>query len=296
VGGGWPVTGLAIIAAVGLGASGLAAEPWWAAFAVGAAAIAAVSWFDDVRRAGTLTRLGVHTLAAVALVATVAGLAPGSPFDHGVIAVAAVVWIVGVTNAYNFMDGVDGIAGAHAIVSGLGWMWFGWTTGHPLAAALGAVVAGAAAGFLPFNWQPARIFMGDVGAAPIGFTLAALVVVTGADGWSVAAAGALCLWPFLFDTGHTLCRRLLRGENILQAHRSHLYQRLVRSGWSHRRTSTLYAACASAGWAMAPAVRDGGAGARVLVGVAVAAMCIALWAFIRYHRERSASRFRLTIR
>ena len=277
VGGGLPIAGLIVAGAVALGLSGLASEPWWAAVAGTTAAIAAVSLFDDVRKAGTMTRLGVHVASAFALVVALTALAPESPLRHGLVAIAAVVWIVGVTNAYNFMDGIDGIAGAHAAVSGVGWMWFGWATGHPLAAGLGAVIAGGALGYLPFNWQPARIFMGDVGAAPIGFTLGALVVIAGLDGWPAAIAAALCLWPFLFDTGYTLGRRLLRGENVLEAHRSHLYQRLVQGGWSHRRTSMLYAALAAVGWVLAPAVLDGGTGARAGVGVMLMAMCLALW-------------------
>ena len=277
VGGGLPIAALIVVAAVALGLSGLAPEPWSVAFAGATAAIAAVSLFDDVRKAGTLTRLGVHVVSASALVVALTALSPESPLRLGLVAVVAVIWIVGVTNAYNFMDGIDGIAGAHAAVSGIGWMWFGWTTGHPLAAGLGAVIAGGALGYLPFNWQPARIFLGDVGAAPIGFSLGALVVIAGVDGWAAAAAGALCLWPFLFDTAFTLVRRLLRGENVLEAHRTHLYQRLVQSGWSHRRTSSLYAALAAVGWLLAPFVLDGGTGARAGVGVVLMAMCLALW-------------------
>jgi UDP-N-acetylmuramyl pentapeptide phosphotransferase/UDP-N-acetylglucosamine-1-phosphate transferase len=161
------------------------------------------------------------------------------------------VWIVGLCNAYNFMDGIDGIAAAQAIVAGAGWAWLGWRGGDAMTALAGALIAGASLGFLFFNWPPAKVFMGDAGAAFLGFTFAALTVLALTQSLERAAAGALFVWPFLFDTTFTLVRRLVRGENVLRAHRSHLYQRLVARGWSHARVTMLYAALAALGVAIA---------------------------------------------
>jgi FlaA1/EpsC-like NDP-sugar epimerase len=160
-------------------------------------------------------------------------------------ALATFVWIVGVTNAYNFMDGIDGIAAGQAVVAGLGWAVIGWVNGQPTVGTLGALIAATSLGFLGHNWPPARIFMGDVGSAFLGYTLAVLPLVASAGSAGIGPTAALMwamllAWPFLFDTSYTLVRRLLRGENIVTAHRSHLYQRLTAAGHTHLFVTILY--------------------------------------------------------
>ncbi|MEZ5319813.1 MAG: hypothetical protein R2752_20595 [Vicinamibacterales bacterium] len=275
VGGGLPIAACAIGGVLALGFVEAWSEPWWPRYVAGAAAVAAVSWLDDLRGASTWLRLAVHGVAAVVVAQGILG--GGVPVSSWWPLVLAAVWIIGVTNAYNFMDGVDGMAGATAVVAGAGWMWLGWHTTHPMAAALGAIACGASIGFLPFNWQPARIFMGDVGAALLGFTFAVLPVVVWWEGWRIAFAGALCLWPYLFDTTFTMLRRLVRGENVMQAHRTHLYQRLVRAGWSHARASAVWAGLAVVGWAMAALVVHGPPAAPVAAAASIGALGAALW-------------------
>jgi UDP-N-acetylmuramyl pentapeptide phosphotransferase/UDP-N-acetylglucosamine-1-phosphate transferase len=119
-----------------------------------------------------------------------------------------------------------------------------------MVAVVGALVAGASLGFLFYNWHPARIFMGDVGAAFLGFTFASFTVLAFSRDADAGLAGVLFVWPFVFDTAFTLLRRIARGENILRAHRSHLYQRLVAAGWSHAHVTMLYAALAVVGVAV----------------------------------------------
>ncbi|HET7040989.1 MAG TPA: hypothetical protein VFI13_03175, partial [Gemmatimonadales bacterium] len=110
----------------------------------------------------------------------------------------------------------------------------------------------ASLAFLLFNWAPAKIFMGDVGSATLGFLFAAIPFAaqpfpaSGATAWIVAAA---VVWPFVFDAGFTLVRRWRRGEKLSEAHRSHLYQRLVIAGWGHAPTTLLYVA-----WAISTSV------------------------------------------
>jgi Fuc2NAc and GlcNAc transferase len=218
---------------------------WMGAYLAGSVAIAAVSWIDDLRGVPTGIRLAVHVAAAVVVVAAVRD--PG----HGWLwQAAAVIWIVGVTNAYNFMDGIDGIAASQALVAGAGWVGLGWHVGDGPTAILGALVGGGAAGFLVHNRPPARVFMGDVGSAFLGFTFAALSLFAGAREPHVGIAGALFLFPFLFDTAYTLLRRVARGENPVRAHRTHLYQRLVARGRSHREVTLTYAGLAVVGVAL----------------------------------------------
>lgn len=191
------------------------------------AVLALVSAVDDRIGLPVALRLAAHGLAALALVL-------GTGIGDAWLAVGLVIIFVGMTNLYNFMDGSDGLAGGMAL--------FGFTAYACAAHAvpLGAMslaVAAAAAGFLVFNFPPAKVFMGDAGSIPLGFLAASL----GLLGWR---QGLWPLWfpllvfsPFVVDASVTLLRRLTRGERVWQAHREHYYQRLIRMGWGHRRTA-----------------------------------------------------------
>src|SRR5205085_11238320 len=137
-------------------------------------------------------------------------------------------------NAFNFMDGIDGIAGSEAAAIGAGVALLalahldvvGLGTGL-----FGAAAAGASLGFLRWNWQPAKLFMGDVGSVPLGYLLGwLLLTLAGAGYWAPALIVPLY---FLVDASWTLLRRLARGEKIWQPHRQHFYQRAVQAGRSH---------------------------------------------------------------
>lgn len=155
------------------------------------------------------------------------------------------LWMVGVTNIYNFLDGVDGIATLQGIVAALAWCVFGWLLNEPLLMMANVILCGTLLAFLGFNWTPAKIFMGDAGSVFLGLWFAAMPF------WAVSLNhtfnigstiwfGAILLWPFLFDGSFTIFKRYRNGENILDAHRSHLYQRLHIAGWSHQKVSSLY--------------------------------------------------------
>jgi len=143
------------------------------------------------------------------------------------------LWLVYWCNVYNFMDGLDGLAGTQVVGAGAWLALWTWETAPDLAW-VSLALAGAGAGFLIFNRPPARIFLGDVGALALGFWLAGLGVLGEEAGLPLWLWG-LPLGGFLYDTTYTLVRRALRGENLLQAHNLHLYQRLSRAGWSHLR-------------------------------------------------------------
>ena len=139
------------------------------------------------------------------------------------------------------------MAGAQAVVAGVACWGLGLLSGEPLVSLLSVLLAGSSLGFLGHNWPPARIFMGDVGSAFLGYSLAVLAVIGGLAHPRLPLAGLLVVWPFVFDTTFTILRRLRRGENIFAAHRSHLYQRLVNAGYSHRAVTLLYAGLALVG-------------------------------------------------
>ena len=250
-GGGLPLVAAAFGAWILLLASvnGLRTPPYLT-LGVAVLAVASVSWVDDLRTLRFKTRLLTHVAAALLVLAvapppSAVTIGDFPPLPLGLLAwPLAIIWIAGLANAYNFMDGIDGIAGGQGMVAAAAWGYLGIRGGDPILGALGVFVAIACAVFLLFNWSPARIFMGDVGAATLGFLFAALpfvwrgVTPPGArELWVPAAA---CVWPFVFDAGFTLVRRWRRGEKVTEAHRSHLYQRLVIAGWSHARASLIY--------------------------------------------------------
>lgn len=212
----------------------------------GALGVALLGLVDDFRHLPALVRLAVQTViaAAVVLVSPTPVLAQsGGPLA----ALLIVLWLVASINAYNFMDGIDGIAGAQALVAGAGWVIVGLLAGAPQVAVLGLLIAAASAGFLLHNWHPAKVFMGDAGSGFFGFLFAALPLAAPGNRPSLWLCAALLIWPFLADTGFTLLRRASRRENVLSAHRSHIYQRMVLSGRSHRDVSAVYAGLALLG-------------------------------------------------
>ena len=244
--------GLAIVAITAWGAILAAflypASAWpLVAVVVPALAVAYVSWLDDIQPLQNRVRFGVHLAAAAA---TVAILGPLRQLDLGTLGTVqlglaawpiSILWLVGMTNAFNFMDGIDGIAGITAAVAGAVIAIAAGLMGSPAVAAVALAFAGSSIGFLSCNWPPARIFMGDVGSAFCGFVIAALPLAVPADRVPrVTAVVAITMWPFIFDTAFTLLRRLSKRENVFESHRSHIYQRLVISGWSHRAASSFY--------------------------------------------------------
>jgi FlaA1/EpsC-like NDP-sugar epimerase/UDP-N-acetylmuramyl pentapeptide phosphotransferase/UDP-N-acetylglucosamine-1-phosphate transferase len=195
-----------------------------------AAALMALSLLDDWRDVSASARLLGHLACAFAAVWL---LLPDMPVVYVIVLTVAVAWV---TNLFNFMDGADGLAGGMALIGFGAYAAAAAPTHSPLAAAALAV-SGAAAAFLLFNFPPARVFMGDAGSIPLGF----LAAVLGLIGWR---AGLWPLWfplvvfgPFTVDASVTLARRMVRGERVWEAHRSHYYQRLILSGWTHRRAA-----------------------------------------------------------
>src|SRR5262249_43741718 len=150
-------------------------------------------------------------------------------------------WVI---NAYNFMDGIDGIAGVQAVVAASSWVIIASQSGAGVFFFLFLILFGSSFGFLFHNWSPARIFMGDVGSAFLGFTFAAAPLLVSRESTFQASllpiSGVLILWPFLFDTVLTMVRRFIRRERIWIAHRDHLYQSLIIAGYKHSRVSIVY--------------------------------------------------------
>jgi Fuc2NAc and GlcNAc transferase len=221
----------------------------WGYF-IGAILVAFISWLDDLYTVSFVWRFLVHTAAACLLIAnlgfwTEIHLPVFANVEFGYYgAIISFLWIVWLTNAYNFMDGIDGIAGMQAFTAGIGWLIVGKLFGMDSAAIYGGIVAFSAIGFLIHNWHPAKIFMGDVGSAFLGYTFAALPFIAKSENSENASniplIAVLLLWLFIFDTVFTFMRRLLKKQKVWTAHREHLYQRLVIAGKSHQFVAGLY--------------------------------------------------------
>ena len=200
-----------------------------------AAALAILSAADDVRSLPISFRLPAHIAAAtvaILAIAAPAGAREGLGIVEVALAILAIVWM---TNLYNFMDGSDGLAGGMTLI-GFGALAIAAAAARqwPLAFAC-AAIASASAGFLAWNFPPARVFLGDAGSVPLGFLAAALGLHGALIGtWSIAFP-ILVFSPFIADASVTLARRVVRGERFWRAHRTHYYQRLVLAGWSRRR-------------------------------------------------------------
>ena len=207
---------------------------------LGAAAIAAVSFADDLRSVHLGVRLAVQAAAVALALATfpsdtpiLAGFLP-LPVDRIVVALAW-LWFI---NLFNFMDGIDGIAGGEAAIVAFGLVIVAAVYPPLGAVSREAVVVGAAVlGFLLFNWPPARVFMGDVGSAGLGYVLGWLLVVAAARGALVPAL--LLPLYFVADASTTLLMRAWRRRPLATAHRDHAYQNAVDRGLGHATVSSL---------------------------------------------------------
>ena len=201
--------------------------------------LAIIGIIDDQRNVPASIRYLVQlTAAAIALFCfgpfpqpwlTSFGL-PGQIIAYTLSAIA----ITALINFYNFMDGLDGlVAGVTAVQLG----FFALYLHQPLWWLLVAAILG----FLWWNWSPAKIFMGDVGSTVLGGAVAISLLNT--DNPTQAWTAIAITLPLTADAIYTLIRRLMRRENIFKAHRSHLYQRLQQSGWTHAQVASTYIGC-----------------------------------------------------
>lgn len=237
------IGGLGIMVGI-LAASMLIYAPILLPFMLGAFVLTAVSLVDDYKSLPVLWRLLAHLAVAVGCVL----MLPRMNIGMLVLASAVIVWM---TNLYNFMDGADGLAGGMGVIGFSAMAVAAGDVGALSLALFCAAIAAAALAFLRFNFPPARLFMGDAGAIPLGFLAAALAVYGVTQDYWPTLFPVMVFSPFILDASVTLIKRGVRGEKIWCAHREHYYQWLVRMGWSHRKLAlaayALMLACALGG-------------------------------------------------
>ena len=179
----------------------------------------------------------------------------GSVIHLGIFAIPiTLIWIVGLSNAMNFIDGVDGLAGTVSAIGAVSLAVLAVSTVHPqpIAALLAVILAGAMIGFLMFNFNPAKIFMGDSGALFTGFTLASLSVV----GLMKTVTFSVFLPIFIFavpilDITYAVLRRILKGKNPFKADSEHIHHKLIHLGVSHNNTVFVFVVTAVSAGAIA---------------------------------------------
>ena len=211
--------------------------------------IAFLGWRDDLRSLSPRIRFAVQALVAVISIwglgyfksVTIPML---GELQLGVLGILITfLWIIGLTNAYNFMDGIDGMAGGVAFAAGFGWVLLSLNASYlvnSFAFWIALAITASSLGFLAHNWSPAKIFMGDVASTFLGYSFAVLPVIAVDKEGDALMLGTLLMWTFIMDAGVTFIQRLIKREKVYSAHRSHLYQRLVRGGYTHATISSLY--------------------------------------------------------
>lgn len=227
--------GAALVAVLGGAAVPGLAISW----AVALAAVAAVSLLDDFRGVHPGPRVLVHLGAAAVVAAGLVGDIEGISVGYRIVTFAALTFgIAWAANLYNFMDGADGLAGAMAVI---GFALYAVAASRRGVDPLPYVaVAAAALPLLVVNLPPARMFMGDVGAVPLGFAAASF----GLGGWRAEIWPGwfplLVFLPFVADATVTLLIRLRRRERLWEAHKFHYYQRLHQLGAGHKGTLAVF--------------------------------------------------------
>jgi UDP-N-acetylmuramyl pentapeptide phosphotransferase/UDP-N-acetylglucosamine-1-phosphate transferase len=294
---------------------------------LGAILMFAVGLADDffdlnpiVKFAGQIVALGPPALAGLRFLSVERFVLPVvSPTMLSMA--AALVWMLFFVNAFNFMDGMDGFATRFSLTA-IFWLFVAAAAGSVVGFAssagdsppgvppidlrvecfLLAILSAACGGFYRLNRPPARVFMGDAGSLSLGYLLAAQAILADAGVYNshpqppepgravTAPAVFIILFPFTFDVLLTLARRVRRGENLLRAHRSHLYQRLMIAGMTHAETLRVnqryFVACGAAGcgYALAPTVE-----LRALAAAFALAVMLRYWRFV-VRKERAAAR------
>lgn len=209
---------------------------------LGATVIVIVGILDDIYNLPAKVKLVGQIVAAVVLLLFgIKVQLVTNPFGGmillGKLAIPATLfWVVGITNTLNFIDGLDGLAAGIAAIAAFAMMLVNLSLEQTNGAVVMAILAGAAIGFLPYNFNPAKIFMGDTGAMFLGFVLAAQAI----EGAVKSATAIALIVPILalglpiFDTAYAILRRFVNGKPIMQADKGHVHHRLLAIGLSQK--------------------------------------------------------------
>ncbi len=212
--------------------------------------IAAMSFYDDLQNTKFVLRLAIEITAVFIAIGSgiiITGTDCSVIQDQGINlcmagGIISFLWILGLTNAYNFMDGLNGMAAGNAVIALIFFGWISFIRGNNFTYISSYILIAGTLGFFVFNFPKGRLFMGDVGSTFLGFTFACLAIISSKYGNShiPLLVMPLLLFHFIYDTFFTFCRRFVSGQNVFQAHRTHLYQLFNQLGFSHALVSCFY--------------------------------------------------------
>lgn len=224
-------------------------------YIIGATIILLMGIVDDLKSIKARYKLIIQIIAAGIVVyfgVSIGSIANpfmnGEYFNLGWLEIPlTILWIVGITNAINFIDGLDGLATGITCISSLSLLFVFILTGQSIAAIfLAIILAGATLGFLPYNFNPAKIFMGDTGSNFLGFTLAILSILGLAKTYTFIAvlAPIVILALPIFDTGFAVIRRLINKRPLMEADKGHIHHKLIGKGLTTKQVVfILYIVC-----------------------------------------------------
>ena len=255
---------------------------------LGAAIIVALGIFDDVLALGAKLKFVVQIVAA-AIPVCIGDLQIGlftnlnplsdTPFVHlGILAVpATIIWIVGITNAVNLIDGLDGLAVGVSSIAAITMLAVALLTGNMPIAITMAALAGACIGFMPYNLNPAKIFMGDTGSTFLGYMLATVSIMGLFKFYAVIsfAVPFLILGLPIFDTANAIIRRVAAGRSPMSPDRGHVHHKLIDMGFNQQQAvAILYAISATLGLTAVVLTSSGEVKAIVLLLAVLAAILV----------------------
>ena len=255
---------------------------------LGAAIIVALGIFDDVLALGAKLKFVVQIVAA-AIPVCIGDLQIGlftnlnplsdTPFVHlGILAVpVTIIWIVGITNAVNLIDGLDGLAVGVSSIAAITMLAVALLTGNMPIAITMAALAGACIGFMPYNLNPAKIFMGDTGSTFLGYMLATVSIMGLFKFYAVIsfAVPFLILGLPIFDTANAIIRRVAAGRSPMSPDRGHVHHKLIDMGFNQKQeVDILYAISATLGLTAVVLTSSGEVKAIVLLLAVLAAILV----------------------
>ncbi|MDD5937585.1 MAG: MraY family glycosyltransferase [Clostridiales bacterium] len=266
---------------------------------LGAVVIVVLGIFDDIYALGAKFKLVVQIVAALIAVFTgnlITDLSNPNVFSAdlywhlGWLSVpVTVLWIVAMTNAVNLIDGLDGLACGVSSISSLTLLVIALLVGEPQVALLVAALAGGCLGFLPYNMNPAKIFMGDTGSTFLGYVLACISIQGLFKMYTIISF----VVPFLifglpiFDTCFAFIRRIAHGQSPMHADRSHVHHRLIDMGFSQKQAvAVLYVITAILGLSAVVLTTSGAVKAMLLLFALFAAGAVALSIFNANNHKR----------
>ena len=233
-------------------------EKYFLGFTFSSLLIAGMSLYDDIKKKAFYIRLASHIIGVIVVISfgikihqvdfpdnflflTTKSLGTMSYF-------VTFWWILGMTNAYNFMDGLNGMAGGNAVIASIFFCIISCSQGSNFTYMVSYTIAAGVLGFLVFNFPRGKLFMGDVGSTFLGFSFATISIVASLydNSHTSLLVMPMLFFHFIYDTFFTFLRRLLKGENVFQAHRTHLYQLFNRLGFKHLVVTLFYFAVAIA--------------------------------------------------